>query len=75
MQGANFMRTVGAAILGLFLGLLACIVITDIGAQVVLRGEGPPAMGSAGLIIPVGGLVGAVAAVLIEQRLRNRGRQ
>ncbi|MBO0682072.1 MAG: hypothetical protein J2P45_02860 [Candidatus Dormibacteraeota bacterium] len=56
------MRTVGASILGLFLGLLVWIVLTDIAPQAIAR------------LVLVFALIGLVAGAVIERLLHRRRR-
>ncbi|MGH7910327.1 MAG: hypothetical protein ACREQM_08195 [Candidatus Dormibacteraceae bacterium] len=70
------MRTIGAAILGLFLGLLAGILLTDVaGRMVVAGGSSIGASLVVGLMTPAASLVGAVAGIVVEQRVQNGRRR
>ena len=70
------MRTIGAAILGLFAGLLAGILFTEIGGRVLAAvgtTSGAATMIGLGIsfVLPVGGIVGAILGIVIERRIRR----
>ncbi|MEV4413150.1 hypothetical protein [Catellatospora sp. NPDC049609] len=69
------MRTLGVAVLGLFLGLVAGTLLTSaIARPFVDGGEADIPLGIAialGMLMPVLGIVGAVAAVLIDRKSRK----
>ena len=71
----GFMRTLGVAVLGLFLGLIAGTLLTSAVARPFVDGDGADIpVGVAlllGMIMPVLGVAGAVAAVLIDRKSRK----
>ena len=68
------MRTIGVAILGVFAGLLAGLLVENLVGQFAVAGGtiSAPVAAVLGLALPVGGIVGAVAAFSIDARLRSR---
>lgn len=69
------LRSIGVAALGLFLGLFAGGLLTGALARPFVGADGhiSPGVGVAlGSITPVLGIVGAVAAVLIDRHSRGR---
>lgn len=76
----NLMRTVGAAILGLFLGLLAGILLTEVGGRILVAAGSMSSAGTAidlvlGLVLPVCGIVGAVLGAVIGHSVRAGDRR
>ena len=71
----EIMRTLGVAVLGLFLGLIAGTLLTSAVARPFVDGDGADIpVGVAlllGMIMPVLGVAGAVAAVLIDRKSRK----
>jgi hypothetical protein len=71
------MRTLGIAVLGLFIGLVAGALLTSAVARpIVGGGEGQISIGVGillGAIMPVLGICGAVAAVMIDRKSRGTG--
>lgn len=68
-------RTLGVAVLGLFVGLLAGVLLTEVIARPAVGGSGEVSTGLAGLlgaIMPLMGVAGAVIAVVIDQKSRNK---
>lgn len=68
------MRTIGAAILGLFLGLLAGILLTEIGGRIMVAAGSTTGAGAVigliiSLLLPVCGIVGGVAGIVVERRV------
>ncbi|WP_117212921.1 hypothetical protein [Allorhizocola rhizosphaerae] len=70
------MRTLGVAILGLFLGLIAGALLTSAVARPIVAGNDgaiPVGVGILlGAIMPVLGVVGAVVAIMIDRRSGRR---
>lgn len=71
------MRKLGIAILGLFIGLLVGFVTHEIIAGIAISGTGqfPDSLALAllvGYLTPVLGIVGVVAALLIDGRIASR---
>ncbi|HEX6682151.1 MAG TPA: hypothetical protein VF062_05125 [Candidatus Limnocylindrales bacterium] len=70
------MKTLGVAVLGLFLGLIAGALLTSAIARPMVSGDGadiPIAAGIfLGMLMPVLGVVGAVVAVWIERKSRGQ---
>jgi len=72
------MRTLGAAVLGLFLGLIAGALLTSAVARPLVDsgaiGDGHVSTGTGillGMIMPVLGICGLVVAILIERHVRR----
>lgn len=71
------MRTIGAAILGIFLGLIVGILLTEIVGRTLVAtgsvsGAGTALLAVVSLLLPVWGLIGGVAGVVIERRMHHR---
>ncbi|WP_220447605.1 hypothetical protein [Nonomuraea diastatica] len=67
------MRTLGIAILGLFVGLIAGALLTSAVARPLVQSGGEISTGAAlllGAIMPVLGVAGAVAGVVIARKTR-----
>jgi hypothetical protein len=65
------MRTLGVAVLGLFIGLIAGALLTSAVARPIVGGGGGISVGVGillGAITPVLGICGAVAAVKIDRK-------
>jgi hypothetical protein len=69
------MRTLGVAILGLFVGLVAGALLTSAVARPIVAADGeniPVGVGIAlGMLMPVLGIGGLVTAVLIDRKSRR----
>lgn len=68
------MRTVGLAALGLLLGLIAGALLTSAVARPMVSGGGQISIAAGillGAIMPVLGICGAVAAVMIDRKSRG----
>lgn len=68
------MRTLGVAVLGLFIGLIAGALLTSAIARPIVSGgdEIPIGVGILlGMLMPVLGVVGAVVAVAIDRKSRG----
>ena len=71
------MRSLGVGVLGLFLGLLAGCVVTEI-AAVALMGdtgqlpESTPLLLALGYTTPALAVVGVIVALLVDRRIRKK---
>jgi hypothetical protein len=68
------MRTLGIAVLGLFIGLIAGALLTSAVARPIVDGNGEISVGVGillGAIMPVLGIVGAVVAVMIARKSKG----
>jgi hypothetical protein len=68
------MRTLGIAVLGLFIGLIAGALLTSAVARPIVAGNGEISVGVGillGAIMPVLGIVGAVVAVMIARKSKG----
>lgn len=69
------MRTLGVAILGLFIGLIAGALLTSAVARPIVEGgDGEISVGVGlllGMLMPVLGIVGGIVAVAIDRKTRS----
>lgn len=70
------MRTLGVAVLGLFIGLIAGALLTSAVARPIVASQGggdfPVGVGILlGMLMPVLGIAGAVVAVVIDRKSRR----
>lgn len=69
------MRTLGVAVLGLFVGLLTGLMLTEAIARALVGGSGEVSTGQAmlsGLLMPALGIVGVVVALVIDVKTREK---
>ncbi|WP_040421840.1 hypothetical protein [Actinopolymorpha alba] len=68
------MRTLGVAILGLFIGLVAGALLTSALGRPMVAGGGDISISAGillGMVMPVLGVAGAVIAVIIDRKSRD----
>jgi hypothetical protein len=68
------MRTLGVAVLGLFVGLVAGTLLTSAIARPMVGGDGSISAAAGillGMLMPVMGVVGAVVAVIVDRKSRD----